>query len=151
MIMNQNPRALGASGLSAFTLIELLVVIRNAMVLILMAVTLAATALGAEAGWVNLFNGQDLTGWVQRGGQASYTVEHDTIVGTSVLNTPNIFLCTEKTYGDFIPRIRFQSGPQAELRRADSQRMFRHAQAGGMERQEDPDSGRSRSWLPGGD
>ena len=53
-------------------------------------------------GWINLFNGEDLTGWVQRNGEAKYHVEEGVIVGTSVLNTPNSFLCTEKDYGDFI-------------------------------------------------
>ncbi len=61
---------------------------------------------------MNLFNGQDLTGWVRRGGQATYAVDQDTIVGTSVLNTPNTFLCTEKTYGDFILEYDFKVDPQ---------------------------------------
>jgi hypothetical protein len=51
---------------------------------------------------VDLFNGKDLSGWVQRGGKATYAIEGNEIVGTSVVNTPNTFLCTEKTYGDFI-------------------------------------------------
>jgi len=51
---------------------------------------------------VDLFNGKDFTGWTQRGGEAKYTIENGEIVGTSVLRTPNSFLCTDKTYGDFI-------------------------------------------------
>jgi hypothetical protein len=61
---------------------------------------------------VDLFNGKDLTGWVQRGGQATYAVEGSEIVGTSVLNTPNTFLCTEKTYGDFILEYEFKVDPR---------------------------------------
>ena len=56
----------------------------------------------------DLFNGKDLAGWVQRGGKASYTIEGNEIVGTSTLNTPNSFLCTEKTYGDFILEYDFK-------------------------------------------
>ena len=52
--------------------------------------------------WIDLFNGNDLTGWVQRNGEAKYTAENGEIVGTTVLNTPNSFLCTEKDYADFI-------------------------------------------------
>ncbi len=85
---------------------------RNAKLLILMAIALVAPALIAEEGWVNLFNGQDLAGWVQRGGRATYAVENDTLVGTSVLNTPNTFLCTEKTYGDFILEYDFKVDPR---------------------------------------
>lgn len=85
---------------------------RKANLLILLVIALSVPALKAEEGWVNLFNGQDLAGWVQRGGQATYAAEHDTIVGTSVLNTPNSFLCTEKTYGDFILEYDFQVDPR---------------------------------------
>lgn len=53
-------------------------------------------------GWQSLFNGKDLTGWHQLNGQAKYHVEKGEIVGTTVANTPNSFLCTDKDYGDFI-------------------------------------------------
>ncbi len=85
---------------------------KKANLLILLAMTLGTPALIAEEGWVNLFNGHDLAGWVQRGGQATYAVEHDAIVGTSVLNTPNSFLCTKKTYGDFILEYDFKVDPR---------------------------------------
>lgn len=57
---------------------------------------------------LNLFNGRDLAGWVQRGGNASYAVEGNEVVGTSVRNTPNSFLCTEATYADFILEYEFK-------------------------------------------
>lgn len=52
--------------------------------------------------WIKLFNGKDLTGWVHRGGSAKYTIQNNEIVGTTVPDSPNSFLCTEKSYGDFI-------------------------------------------------
>ncbi|HTM98179.1 MAG TPA: DUF1080 domain-containing protein [Pedobacter sp.] len=52
--------------------------------------------------WQSLFNGKDLTGWKQLNGQAKYEVVNGEIVGTTVSNTPNSFLTTEKQYGDFI-------------------------------------------------
>lgn len=61
-----------------------------------------------EAGWVNLCNGKDLEGWVQRGGKARYRVEDGQIVGTSVPNTPNSFLCTKRDYADFILDLEFK-------------------------------------------
>jgi hypothetical protein len=66
----------------------------------------------ADKGWVQLFNGKDLTGWVQRGGKAKYRVEDRQIVGTSVPNTPNSFLCTVKDYGDFILELEFKVDPR---------------------------------------
>lgn len=73
---------------------------------------LATPATKASEDWVNLFNGNDLSGWVQRGGKANYAVENDTIIGTSVLNTGNTFLCTGKTYGDFILEYDFKVDPR---------------------------------------
>ena len=66
------------------------------------------TNLGQARQAIELFNGKDLQGWVQRGGKAVYTVEGNEIVGTSVTNTPNSFLCTEKTYGDFVLEYDFK-------------------------------------------
>ena len=56
----------------------------------------------AGRGWQNLFNGKDLKGWKRLGGKAEYTVEDGIIVGRTVMNSRNTFLCTEKEYGDFI-------------------------------------------------
>ncbi len=56
----------------------------------------------AQTGWVNLFNGKDLTGWKVLGGSATFTIEDGAIFGHTVANTTNTFLCTEKEYGDFI-------------------------------------------------
>lgn len=72
----------------------------------------ALTGVGMAQTTVDLFNGRDLAGWVQHGGKAKYAVESGEIVGTSVLNTPNSFLCTEKTYGDFILEYDFKVDPK---------------------------------------
>jgi hypothetical protein len=58
--------------------------------------------------WKPLFDGKSLDGWVQRGGKANYRVEDGAIVGTSVPNTPNSFLCTAKDYGDFVLELEFK-------------------------------------------
>jgi hypothetical protein len=55
----------------------------------------------AKAGWTDLFNGKDLSGWHQLNGKAKYSVVNGEIVGTTVANTPNSFLATDKEYGDF--------------------------------------------------
>ncbi len=52
-------------------------------------------------GWVSLFNGNDLTGWTQKNGTATYRVEDGTIVGKTSEGSPNSFLCSDKDYGDF--------------------------------------------------
>ena len=61
-----------------------------------------------KAPWKPLFNGKDLTGWNQKGGDAHYFVEGDMIVGSTVNNTPNSFLTTDKNYGDFILELDYK-------------------------------------------
>lgn len=65
----------------------------------------------ADDGWVNLFNGKDLDGWTQRGGKAKYSVEEGQIVGVSVPNTGNSFLCTNRNYADFVLELEFKVDP----------------------------------------
>jgi len=57
--------------------------------------------------WVDITPDADLTDWVQRGGVAKYKVEDGVVIGTSVPNTGNSFICTKKTYGDFILEFEF--------------------------------------------
>ncbi len=64
------------------------------------AIVLAPLTLAGQ--WHSLFDGKTLDGWIQRGGKAQYSVVNGAIVGTAVVNTPNSFLCTEATFGDFI-------------------------------------------------
>lgn len=53
-------------------------------------------------GWENLFNGKNLSGWKQLNGKAKFEAVDGSIVGTTVMNTPNSFLVTERSYGDFV-------------------------------------------------
>jgi hypothetical protein len=71
------------------------------------ALCLAPLAFAAD-GWVALFNGKNLDGWEQHSGTAKYRVEDGCVVGTTVLKTGNSFLCTKKTYGDFILEFEFK-------------------------------------------
>jgi hypothetical protein len=62
----------------------------------------------AEDGFVSLFDGKTLAGWEQHSGEAEYRVEDGVIIGKTVLNTGNSFLCTKKKYGDFILDFEFK-------------------------------------------
>ncbi|NBA88105.1 DUF1080 domain-containing protein [Emticicia sp. CRIBPO] len=66
----------------------------------LMALSVSGFSFGQT--WTNLFDGKTLKGWKQLNGKAKYRVENGQIVGTTVSDTPNSFLATEKDYGDFI-------------------------------------------------
>jgi hypothetical protein len=73
----------------------------------------AMLATFAAAGeWIPLCDGKSLDGWVQRGGAAKYRVEDGAIVGASVPNTGNTFLCSKKSYGDFNLELEFKVHPE---------------------------------------
>ena len=60
-----------------------------------------ATGGDADAAAIDLFDGTTLDGWRQLNGTATYVVEDGTILGTTNEGSPNSFLCTERTFGDF--------------------------------------------------
>lgn len=81
-------------------------------VLLLPGFSLWLGAAADDEGWKPLFNGKDFDGWVQRGGKAKYRVEDNQIVGSSVPNTQNSFLCTTRDYADFILELEFKVDPR---------------------------------------
>jgi len=101
-------------------------------------------------GFVPLFDGKTLTGWTQRGGKAKYTAEDGTIIGTSVPNTPNSFLCTEKNFSDFILELDFKvddglnSGVQI---RSESKPDYKNGVVHGYQVEIDPRT--DRAWSGG--
>jgi hypothetical protein len=70
-----------------------------------------AVAAVADEGWKDLFDGKTLEGWTQKGGKAKYEVVDGVIVGSSVPNTSNSFLCTEKHFGNFELELEFKVDP----------------------------------------
>ena len=103
----------------------------------------------AQGDWKPLFNGKDLSGWVQRNGKASYQVKNGMIVGTTVSNEPNSFLCTEKDYGDFVLELELfadstmNSGVQF---RSESKPDYQNGRVHGYQAEVDPSP---RAWSGG--
>ncbi len=64
-----------------------------------------------KEGFVQLFDGKSIEGWVQRGGKAVYSVEDGAIVGRTVLDTPNSFLCPPKNYDNFVLEFEVKVDP----------------------------------------
>ena len=102
-----------------------------------------------DNGWVDLFNGENLDNWIQRNGEAPYRIDGDAIVGTTIENTPNSFLCTKENYGDFIleydvlvhPLV--NSGVQI---RSESKESYRNGRVHGYQVELDPSK---RAWSAG--
>ena len=59
----------------------------------------------AGKGWIALFNGKDLSGWVNNG-QEKWVAEGGTILGESTVGHYG-YLTTEKTYSNFVLRVKF--------------------------------------------
>jgi len=103
----------------------------------------------SKDGWKDLFNGKDFTGWIQRNGEAEYKIENREIVGISIANTPNSFLCTEKDYSDFILEFelmvdeRLNSGVQI---RSHSLPEYNNGRVHGYQVEVDPSE---RGWSAG--
>ena len=76
-----------------------------------LALLFASTAFAAEP-WMSIFNGKNLSGWEQKNGKAKYEVKNGAIIGTSVKNTPNSFLCSNRMYDDFILELDFKVDPK---------------------------------------
>lgn len=102
-----------------------------------------------EDEWVNLFNGEDLTGWEQLNGSAEYSVVDGELVGTTVMNSPNSFLCTKEKFSDFVFELEmymvddFNSGIQF---RSESKPDYLDGRVHGYQCEVDPSP---RAWSAG--
>jgi hypothetical protein len=118
-------------------------------VLALVASLLVPLGAGADEGWVTLFDGKTTAGWVQRGGKAVYAVEEGALVGRTVLDTPNSFLCPPKEYADFVLEFevwvdpKLNSGVQV---RSASRPDYRNGVVHGYQIEIDPSE---RAWSGG--
>ncbi len=102
-----------------------------------------------EDGWEMLFNGNDFTGFHQLNGKAEYTVEDGMMVGTTVTNTPNSFMATEKTYGDFILELDLLVDPSMNSGiqiRSESTPDYQNGRVHGYQVEVDPSG---RAWSGG--
>jgi hypothetical protein len=106
-------------------------------------------SLNAQDGWKNLFNGKNLDGWKQLNGNAKYSVVNDVLVGETVLGSPNSFLCTAETFGDFI--LEFETKVDTNLNsgvqlRSESYPEYQNGRVHGYQVEIDPSS---RAWSGG--
>ena len=80
---------------------------RNLSILLLLALAaFAQEKAPPDAGWVSLFNGKDLAGWVEVG-KEKWTIEDGAIHGQGISKEYG-YLRTEKKYRDFHMALRFK-------------------------------------------
>jgi Domain of Unknown Function (DUF1080) len=75
---------------------------KNYIIAALIGILFSFDVFAQKAGWIDLFDGKTLNGWKKLAGTADYKAEDGAIVGTTVFNSGNSFLVTEKEFGDFI-------------------------------------------------
>ncbi len=99
--------------------------------------------------WTSLFDGKTLKGWNQKNGKALFKVENGEIIGVTVANTTNSFLCTNEDYGDFILELELKvdesmnSGIQF---RSESKPDYKDGKVFGYQMEVDPSP---RAWSGG--
>jgi hypothetical protein len=102
-----------------------------------------------QDGWIYLFNGKDLNGWIQRNGNAEYKIQNQEIIGVSVADEPNSFLCTRDSYGDFILELEVNVDPPLNSGiqfRSLSNESYQNGRVHGYQCEIDPSN---RAWSGG--
>ncbi len=98
--------------------------------------------------WINLTTGT-LNGWTQKGGAANYTIKENTIIGSTVHNTPNSFLTSNKMYDDFILELEYKVDPSMNSGiqiRSNSFPYYQNGRVHGYQIEIDPSD---RAWSAG--
>lgn len=102
----------------------------------------------ADGKWKKLAN-KDLKDWIQINGTASFILEKGIVTGTTVLNSPNSFLCTKSNYGDFILEFDTWIDPQLNSGvqfRSESLPEYQNGRVHGYQVEIDPSD---RAWSGG--
>ena len=116
---------------------------------LLLALCLCGSLSVSGQTWESLFNGKNLHGWKRLNGKAKYEVVDKAIVGHTQLNTPNTFLVTKKTYGDFILEMEFKvaDGINSGIQfRSESKKEYNNGRVHGYQYEIDPSA---RAWCGG--
>jgi hypothetical protein len=83
------------------------------------------------SGWTPLFSGKDLSGW-KKNGDEKWVVDQGTILCESTANKYG-YLTTEKTYGNFVLRLKFKGEAEG------NSGVFVHSRITGIDPEHGPD------------
>lgn len=124
-------------------------IMRKITLLLFLFAVAQYSILAQQTGWTELFNGKDFSNFTQLGGTATYKIENGAIVGISKANTPNSFLATKKTYGDFILtlEVKIDAGLNSGIQiRSLSKADYQNGRVHGYQVELDPST---RAWSGG--
>ena len=117
--------------------------------ILLGSVFIIASCSETEPKWDRLYNEENLDQWVQLNGEANYTEKDGMIVGETVMNKPNSFLCTKKKYSDFVLKVdlKVDAGLNSGIQiRSNSIPEYRNNRVHGYQVEVDPSD---RAWSGG--
>ncbi|MFO7617600.1 MAG: DUF1080 domain-containing protein [Bacteroidales bacterium] len=122
---------------------------KNELKLIVILLISSIISASAQESWTNLVSGSSLKGWKQLNGTAHYEARDGQVVGTTVLGSPNSFLCTVKEYGDFI--LEYEAWVDPSLNsgvqiRSHSLKEYQNGRVHGYQVEIDPSE---RAWSAG--
>lgn len=103
----------------------------------------------AQDEWNNLI-GKDLKNWTIVGGSGKYSIDNGVITGTAVADSPNTFLTTKESYGDFVLEFDIYLDNQMNsgvLIRSNSDPGYRNGVAYGYQVEIDPSERRFSGGL----
>jgi len=115
--------------------------------LLLITTTLALSSYAQQ--WTSLVEDDDLSGWEKLGGDASYAASNGEVTGTTSANTPNTFLATKQTYGDFVLSVELWVDPDINSGiqiRSESKEDYYNGRVHGYQVEIDPSP---RAWSGG--
>lgn len=103
----------------------------------------------SKDGQWKILSKNNLSNWEQMNGTAKYEIKKGEIIGTTVANSPNSFLCSKEKYGDFILEfdtwfnVQMNSGVQF---RSESRPDYQNGRVHGYQVEMDPSE---RAWSGG--
>lgn len=103
----------------------------------------------AAAPWRDLMPKADLSGWHRTGGNATYEVVGDELVGRAVIGKGNSWLVSDQLYGDFIVEFDAKTDPSLNsgmMIRGQSRPEYRNGVVFGYQAEIDPSP---RAWSAG--
>jgi hypothetical protein len=121
---------------------------KKSIILFSVIAILGAISVQSFGQWENLIK-KDLSNWAQLNGTAPYVVKKGVITGTTVLNSPNSFLCSKVNYGNFILEFDFMVDPDMNSGvqiRSESKADYMDGRVHGYQFEIDPSS---RAWTGG--
>lgn len=121
---------------------------KKTILFITIAAILLVSAGCKDKQWSNLVT-KDLSGWEQLNGSAPFVVEDGVVIGTTVTDSPNSFLCTKEQFSDFVLEFDTWFDPQMNSGvqiRSESRADYQNGRVHGYQVEMDPSE---REWSGG--